>query len=144
MSDSIQHSYRCELIYAYLLWNIAINLLWVVWSWKTSLWKTCHLEANLPNCLIIRYTKAQNLNVSRLILQLSLRNLLKPGVRLKMKTKLEQSRQALLQLHLNDRHFCCQLRCAYIRDLTIFLESVPVLVDAIWLVKMVSQLGDER
>ena len=33
----------------------------------------------------IRHTKSQNLNVSCLVLQLSLRNLLKPGVKSRMK-----------------------------------------------------------
>ena len=43
---------------------------------------------------IIRRTKFPNLNVSRLDLQLSLRNILKPSVKWKMKMQLEQRRQA--------------------------------------------------
>ena len=48
----------------------------------------------------IKRTNCQNLNVSRLVLQLSLPNLLKPGVKSIMKMWLEQRRQAMLQLHL--------------------------------------------
>ena len=47
--------------------------------------------------------KSHNLNVSRLILQLSLPNPLKPGVKSSMKMQLEQRRQAMLQLHLSDQ-----------------------------------------
>ena len=38
-------------------------------------------------------------------------NPLKPDVKARMKMKLEQRRQAMLQLHLNYRQFYCQLRC---------------------------------
>ena len=47
----------------------------------------------------IRGSKSQNLDVSRLVLQLSLCNLLKSGVKSRIKIKLEQRRQAMLQLH---------------------------------------------
>ena len=50
----------------------------------------------------IRRTQSQNINVSRLVLQLSLPNPLKPGVKLKTKMLLEQRRQAMVQLHLSD------------------------------------------
>ena len=46
--------------------------------------------------------KSQNLNVSRLDLQLPLLNPLKPGIKSGMKMKLEQRRQAMLKLHLSD------------------------------------------
>ena len=46
----------------------------------------------------IRRTKCQNLNVSRLVLELSLRNPLKPCAKSGMKMCLEQ--QALIELHL--------------------------------------------
>ena len=42
---------------------------------------------------------------------LSLPNPLKPCVKLRMKTWLEQRRQAMLQLHLSDQQFDCLLRC---------------------------------
>ena len=48
----------------------------------------------------IRNTKSQNLNDSRLVLQLSLPNSVKLGVKLRMKM-LEQRRLAMLQLHLS-------------------------------------------
>ena len=59
----------------------------------------------------IRRTKFQNLNDSRLVLHLSLPNLLKPGVKQRMKMQLEQRRQALLQLHLSDQQHNCLQRC---------------------------------
>ena len=59
----------------------------------------------------ISRTKYQNLNVSLLVLQLSLRNPSKPGVKSRMKMQLEQRRQAMLQLHLSDQQFHCLLRC---------------------------------
>ena len=57
----------------------------------------------------IRHNKYKNLKVSRLVLQLSLPNPLKPGVRSRMGVFLEQRRQVLLQQHLSDPHFCCLL-----------------------------------
>ena len=59
----------------------------------------------------IRHTKYQNLNVFRIVLQLSLRNLLKPGVQWRMMMHLEQRRHAILQLHLSDQQCYCLLRC---------------------------------
>ena len=56
----------------------------------------------------IRPTKSQNLNVSRLILELSLPNPLKSGVMSRMKTQLDQRWQAMLQLH--HQQFYCLLR----------------------------------
>ena len=50
-------------------------------------------------------TKCQNLNVPCLVLQLSLPNPLKPGVKPRMNMRLEQRRQAMLQLHLRDEQF---------------------------------------
>ena len=60
----------------------------------------------------ISCTKSQNLNVSHLVLQLSLANPLKPCVKSRMKMSLEQRRQAMLQQHLSDQQFYCLLRCA--------------------------------
>ena len=48
----------------------------------------------------ISHTKSPNFNVSCLLLQLSLPNPLKQGVKSRMKMELEQHRQAMLQLHL--------------------------------------------
>ena len=51
----------------------------------------------------INHTKSQNLNFSHLVLQLSLRNLMKPGVKARMKIYLEQRWPAMLQLHRGDQ-----------------------------------------
>ena len=59
---------------------------------------------------IIR-TKYQHLNASRLLLQLSLSKPLKPGVKSRMKMKLEQRRQAMLQLYLSNQQVHCLLIC---------------------------------
>ena len=59
----------------------------------------------------ISRTKFQSLNVSCVLLQLSLLNPLKPGVQLRMKMWLEQRRQAMLQIHLSYQQFNCLLRC---------------------------------
>ena len=58
----------------------------------------------------IRRTTSQNLNGSRLVLQLSLPNPLKLGVKTRMKMQLEQRRQVMLQLHLIDQQVYCLMR----------------------------------
>ena len=58
------------------------------------------------------------MHVSRLDLQLSLRNLLKPGVKSRMEMLLEQRRQAMLQLHLRDQRFIAW-GASYILGLTV-------------------------
>ena len=72
--------------------------------------KSVCLIGNYRKISNIRCTKSPNLNVSLLVLQLSLSNPMKPGVKSRMK---------MLQLHLSDRQFYCLLRCSYIRDLTV-------------------------
>ena len=62
---------------------------------------------------IMSHTKSHNLNVSHLILQLSLHNLLKPGVKSRMKLWLEQHQQAMLQLHLSDKQLYYLIRLAF-------------------------------
>ena len=59
----------------------------------------------------IRRTKSEILTDSCLVVQLSLPNSLKPGVKSRMKIYLGQRRQATLQLHLSDQQIYCQLRC---------------------------------
>ena len=59
----------------------------------------------------IKRTQSPNINVSRLVLQLSLPNPLKPRVKLRMKMELEQRGQAMLQLHLSDQQCYFLLRC---------------------------------
>ena len=53
----------------------------------------------------LSHTKSPNLNMSCLVLQLSLPNPLKPGVKSRMKMKLEQHWLMMLQLHLSDQPF---------------------------------------
>ena len=65
----------------------------------------------------IRHTKFQNFAVSRLVLRLSLRNLLKPCVKSKNEDVVgaaptsDATTQAMLQLHPSDQQLCCPLRC---------------------------------
>ena len=72
-------------------------------------------KANYRQTSNIKHTKSQNFNVSRRVLQLSLHNLLKPGVQSRMKMYLEQRWEAMLQLDPNDWQFYCLLRCALFR-----------------------------
>ena len=69
------------------------------------------LIANYRKTSSISRTNSQNLNVSRLVLQLSDPYPLKPGVKSTMKIYLEQRRQAMVQLHLSNQQFYCILRC---------------------------------
>ena len=77
----------------------------------TAVWSVKRIEYQYHQISNVSLTKCQNLNVSGLVLQLSLCNLLEPGVKSKMKMQLEQRRQAMLQLHLSDQQFHCLLRC---------------------------------
>ena len=64
-------------------------------------------------------TKSKNLHVSRLVLQLSLPNPLKPGVTSGMKMSLEQRRQAMLQ-HLHEW------------STIVLLTKVPLILEVWW------------
>ena len=64
------------------------------------------------NPLIWAASIPKTLNVSGVVLQLSLPNPLKPGVRSRMQIYLEQCRQGRLQLHLSDQQLYCLLRCS--------------------------------
>ena len=66
----------------------------------------------------ISRTKSQNVNVSCVVLQLSLPSPLKPGAKSRMKMLLEHRRQAMLQLHLIDQQFIAYWGADYIRGLT--------------------------
>ena len=89
------------------------------WSYMHS--KASHIVKTLGS-IAIRYmyrqisnisrTKSQNLTVSCLVLQMSMRIILKPGVQSRMEMFLKQRRQAMLQLHLSDQQFDYLLRCA--------------------------------
>ena len=100
-------------------WHLTYTLIWLVVSniipqiSMTS--QTSHIcEHRFPAILSethrkmsdISRTKLQNSYDSRLVLHLSLPSSLKPGVRARMKMQLS----ALLQLHLSDQQFHCQLR----------------------------------
>ena len=78
------------------------------WWWYASKWYHRHRETSN-----IRGTKAKNLNVYRLILQLSLPNPRQPCVQSRMKMS------AMLQLHLSNQQFYHLLRWAYNRGLTV-------------------------
>ena len=79
------------------------HFLWIIQSIFFKM--TYHQTSNISR------TKSRNLNVYRLVLQLSFPNPLKPGVKSRMKIKSEQCWQAMRQLHLSDQQFYCQLRC---------------------------------
>ena len=71
----------------------------------------CSLYVDYRKLSKKRRTKYQNLNDSRLVLQLSFPSPLRSGVKSRMKMLLEQRRQAMLQLHLSDQQFYCFLKC---------------------------------
>ena len=68
-------------------------------AWFCIIYHTKYLQTSN-----ISRKKYQNIFVSRIVLQLSSLNLLKPGVKSIMKMQLEQGRQAILQLHLSDQN----------------------------------------
>ena len=90
-------------------YRIGIFLCWH--SWNTNIQLLIENYRHFPN---IRRNKFQTLNVSCLVLQLSLPNPLKPGVKPGIKMQLEQRRQTMIQLHLNDQQFHCLLRICLI------------------------------
>ena len=63
-----------------------------------------------------------------LVLRLSLLSSLNPGVKSRMKMRLEQHRQAMFQLHLSDQQCYCPLRRVlyYIMGVFILLQSAIV------------------
>ena len=71
--------------------------------WFSDSHQAYHQTSNIGS------TEIQNLNVSRLVLQLSLPSPLKPGVKSRMKIYSELRQQAVLQLHLSDQQFYCLL-----------------------------------
>ena len=78
-----------------------------LWHWD-DLWGE---QGDYRHTSDMSRTKLQNLNVSRFVLRFSLPDLLKPGVKSRMKMTLKQRRQAMLQLHLSAQQFSCLLRC---------------------------------
>ena len=73
--------------------------------------KTRIFQTNYRATSNIRRTKSQNLNIYHLVLSCPCLNLLKPWVKSRMKMQLEQRRQVMHQLHMNDQQFHCLLRC---------------------------------
>ena len=103
-----------------VLWDSIDSLVSFLWAHMSiTKWIPVHTTPKWNGTLCIhpqtsyKCIKSPNLNVSRLILQMSLSNPLKPGVKLRRKMKLEQRRQAMLQLHLSDKQFHYQQMCPY-------------------------------
>ena len=84
-------------------------------SWLRWVYTYCQIS-------YIRRTQLQKLNVSHLVLQLSLPDLLKPCVKLRMEMQLEQRRQVMLKLHLSDQQFDC-LKVRLILEILRYLDS---------------------
>ena len=59
----------------------------------------------------VKRTTSQHSNVSRFVTQLSLPDTLKPSVRSIINMQMEQHRQAMLQLHLNEQQCYCLSEC---------------------------------
>ena len=133
----------------YLFWD-SVQLILEIWRYIHLWWVITHAWHNINSGLAklplmlshrgeiisapksiyrktscISHTKSQNLNVSHLVLQLSLPNPLKTGVKSSLMMYLEQRRQAMLQLHLSDQQFYCILRCdIYIRGFTVYIDGL--------------------
>ena len=95
----------------------------VIWRLgKSSQTRICIRRVYTAKSNISR-TKSQNLNVSPLVLQLSLPNLLKSCVKLWMKMQLEQRWQAMLQQHLRDHQFNLPTKVWLILEIMRLLKS---------------------
>ena len=103
------HISKCQVLCIDVIGNIKV----VFYLWENNMVKwgaTSLVSSKFGQCSTrcqtfnTRCTKSQNLNVSRLVLQLSLPNPLKPGVKSRMKMQLEQRR------HLSDQKWYCPLR----------------------------------
>ena len=88
-----------DLAFEYTAWSTAVT---VVADAKQKI-TIRHIE--VPSNLWYEHNKSQILNVSRLVLEFSLPNPLKPIVKSRMEIKMEQRRQAQLQLHQSDQQF---------------------------------------
>ena len=92
---------------------VRFGVVWYMWV-LGSCERENHIVTSIPLmelCKIYheifntKRTTSQNLNVSRLALQMSFPNPLKQGAKSIKKMLLEQRRQAMLQLHLNNKQF---------------------------------------
>ena len=87
------------------LHSVWFGLVWIITNYVV--WSHCNI-INFQNTITyhkisnMRCTESQNLNVSRLVLQLSLHNLLKPGVKSRMKMQLEQRRHIYIYSVITD------------------------------------------
>ena len=68
----------------------------------TMVMSDCWLHFKYRQLSNIRRAKSENLNVSRLVLQLSLSSPLKLGVKSRIKMQLEQRRQAMVKTYIRD------------------------------------------
>ena len=84
-----------------------VNELWFIFLFFHII--KLHICSKYHQFSNISATESPNINISRLVLQSSLSNPLKPGVKLRMQMWLEQRRQAMLQLHSSDQKFHCLL-----------------------------------
>ena len=76
-----------------------------------SCWSSTIYFDDYHQTFSIRPTKSQCLTVSHLVLQLSLPNPLKTGVKWRLKMQLKQRQEAMLQLYRSDQQAYRQLRC---------------------------------
>ena len=107
-------------------WNASMC---IVASVPLNTLRSGNSSSNYHKTSSISHTKSQNSNVSCILLQLSLLNPLKQGVKLRMEMQLEQRRQAMPQLDLSYQQFHCLLRCDYIRGFTVKLPlSSPIMI----------------
>ena len=89
-------------------WRFACG---VYCSWLLLKCSPIHHDTMYCQISSIRCTKLQDLNVSRLVLQLSLPNPLEPGVKSRMKMYLEQRRQSICSNYMSNQQFYGLLRC---------------------------------
>ena len=103
----VKNQYASDLKWNHTHYDITIMLL--------RIW--LHHPSNMSCNLTIFFNHQTHVILSKLaqvhiaIRKLSLLNPLKPDGKSRMKMKLEQRRQAMLQLHLGDRQIYCLLRC---------------------------------
>ena len=113
--------------YHYTIWLLGLQ--WDIYACTVSMiYRVYMLSIRYKGCRKIsniRRTNSQYFNNSRFVLQLSLPNPLKPGVKSRMKMWLEQRRQAMFQLHLSDQQFNCILMLSYMREFTVYLIPHP-------------------
>ena len=82
----------------------------VMRSWCAAVPVATNWTMPSPIPRAIHFGVQVQMDISRLVLQLSLPYPLKPGVKSRMKMYLEQRRQAMLQIHLSDEQFYCVQR----------------------------------